>query len=183
MLLLSVMTLGIIEATITSATINNSQSITNTTVNPNILPKVLNDNQTITLPPIDNTTIKIENNGFNVDTIIDDFIDIVDDWTINKCTTWQRPPHHIYFQLANVLFFIAFLSPSESYGSLFGRCTLVIGSIIMIMWSYLIECTYDIFIWNCLFSVANIIYLIILMYRLRPIRFEKDIESVSLISF
>lgn len=191
MLLLSVMALGITEAAVTTTTIaatsaiNNSQSITNPspTVNSNILAKSdLNDSHSLTLSPFDNGTEKSLNNEFNFDSFTNDLIEIFGDWTFNKCTTWQRPPHHIYFQLANALFLIAFLaSNGESYGSLVARCALVLGSILMIMWSYLIECTFDVVVWSGSFLFVNIIYLFILVYRLRPIRFEKDIESVSFV--
>lgn len=105
------------------------------------------------------------------------------DWTFEKCSSWQRPPNHLYFQLANALFFIAFLAPYGSYGLLCARFALVVASILMTLWSYLIECTVDAVVWSGSFLVVNVIYLIVLIYRFRPIRFEKEIEAVSVFFF
>lgn len=102
----------------------------------------------------------------------------------NKCTEWQwQPPHHVYFQVANALFLIAFLSPHKSYGFLLARCALLFASILMTMWSYLIECSLDALIWNGLFLVVNFIYLFVLIYQMRPIRFEKEIDAVIICLF
>lgn len=100
------------------------------------------------------------------------------DWTVAQCLSWNRP-HHLYFQLGNALFFIAFLAPHGSYGMLCARCALVVGSILMTMWGYLVECTMDVVVWSGSFLVVNIVYLIVLLCRLRPVRFDKEIEAVS----
>lgn len=101
----------------------------------------------------------------------------ISDVTYKQCLEWQ-PPHHAYFQVANALFLIAFLSPNGSYGILCARCALVLGSIFLIMWSYLIECSVDAIVWSSSFLCINFVYLIVLIYRLRPIRFEKEIDAV-----
>lgn len=95
----------------------------------------------------------------------------------NKCGQWQDT-HHIYFQLANALFLIAFLAPHKSYGFLLARCALVLASILMTLWSYLIECSFDALIWSGLFLFVNFIYLFVLIYQMRPVRFEKEIDAV-----
>lgn len=103
------------------------------------------------------------------------------DWSIEQCLlSWSRP-HHLYFQLGNALFFIAFLAPHGSYGLLCSRCALVVGSILLTMWGYLIECTADVVVWSGSFIVINVIYLIVLLCRLRPVRFDKEIEAVSFV--
>lgn len=104
------------------------------------------------------------------------------DWTIQQCSSWNQP-NHLYFQLGNAFFFLAFLAPHGSYGMLWLRCTLVIGCILITMWGWLIQCTGDIVLWGGLFLVTNIIYLIALVCKLRPVRFEKDIEAVSFFFF
>lgn len=104
------------------------------------------------------------------------------DWSStfhHQCLSWQRPAHHLYFQLGNALFLIAFLAPHSSHSALCARCALVIGSILLTMWGYLVECQADVVVWNGSFLVINFVYLLILLYRLRPIRFDKEIESVS----
>lgn len=102
----------------------------------------------------------------------------------NKCadSPWQQS-QHVYFQVANALFLIAFLSPHKSYGFLLARCALVFASILMTMWSYLIQCSLDALIWSGLFLLVNFIYLSVLIYQLRPIRFEKEIDAVIVYQF
>lgn len=119
-----------------------------------------------------NITFKLSN-GFS------DFVgSAISDWTFEQCGQWQ-PPHHLYFQLANALFFIAFLAPHGSYSLLCARFALVLGSILLTMWGYFIECTADAIVWSGSFFLINTIYLFVLIYRLRPIRFDKEIEAVS----
>ncbi|XP_055298120.1 blood vessel epicardial substance isoform X1 [Sitodiplosis mosellana] len=100
----------------------------------------------------------------------------------NKCGQWQEP-YHVYFQLANALFLIAFLSPHKSYGFLLARCALVCGSILMTLWSYLIECSLDALAWNGVFVIVNLAYLFVLMYQMRPVYFEKEIDEVYVALF
>lgn len=101
----------------------------------------------------------------------------------NKCSDlqWQQP-QHVYFQVASALFLIAFLSPHKSAGFLLARCALVFASILLLMWSYLIKCSLDALIWSGLFLFVNFIYLSVLIYQLRPIRFEKEIDAVIYLS-
>lgn len=97
----------------------------------------------------------------------------------NNCSDWQwQTPRHIYFQAANALFLIAFLSPHKSFGFLLTRCALVVASILMTMWSYLIECSLDGIVWCGLFLFINFVYLSVLIYQMRPIRFDKEIDAV-----
>lgn len=104
----------------------------------------------------------------------------ISDWSfMNQCLSWDRPPNHLYFQLGNALFLIAFLAPHGSHSLLCARCALVLGSILLTMWGYLIECQADVIVWNGSFLVINLVYLLTLLYRLRPIRFDKEIEAVS----
>lgn len=100
------------------------------------------------------------------------------DWTIEHCTSWHRP-NHLYYQLGNAFFFLAFVAPHGSYGMLWLRCSLVIGCILLTMWGWIIQCTGDVVFWSTIFLATNFVYLIILLCRLRPVRFEKEIESVS----
>lgn len=99
-------------------------------------------------------------------------------WPIEQCLKWQRP-HHLYYQLGNAFFFLAFMAPHGPYGMLWLRSVLLIGCVLMAMWGWLIECNPDIVLWSGLFLAVNFIYLIILLCRLRPVRFDKEIEAVS----
>ncbi|XP_067642303.1 blood vessel epicardial substance isoform X8 [Eurosta solidaginis] len=99
------------------------------------------------------------------------------DWSIEQCVIWQRP-HHLYFQLGNAFFLLAFLAPHGSFGALWLRALILIGCTLMAMYGYLVECKPDVILWSVLFFLVNFIYLIIVLYRLRPVRFDKEIEGV-----
>lgn len=99
-----------------------------------------------------------------------------------QCTEWQSGTQHVYFHIANVLLLIAFLIPYKPfYSILCGRCAIIFACIFMIMFNYLIECSLDGVIWYAVFLVINSIYSMVLIYQLRPIRFDKEIEQVLLI--
>lgn len=99
---------------------------------------------------------------------------------LEVCSSWQTEPQHFYFQLGFAFFFMAMLAPHNPFGMLWLRSILVIGCVLMAMYGWMIQCTPDIVIWAGLILVVNLIYLIILLCRLRPIRFDKEIESVSI---
>ncbi|XP_054731317.1 blood vessel epicardial substance isoform X3 [Anastrepha obliqua] len=99
------------------------------------------------------------------------------DWSIEQCMIWQRP-HHLYFQLGNAFFLLAFLAPHGPFGALWLRALILIGCTLMAMYGYLVECKPDVVLWSGLFFVVNFIYLIIVLCRLRPVRFDKEIEGV-----
>lgn len=93
-------------------------------------------------------------------------------------TTYALQP--LYYHIGCAFFLLAFLAPTHRYGALYMRCMLIFGSILFAMWSYLNECRPDVLIWSGIFSVVNLIHTIILICRLRPVKFEKEIEEVSL---
>ncbi|EDW65641.1 blood vessel epicardial substance isoform X1 [Drosophila virilis] len=104
------------------------------------------------------------------------------DWSIEQCLIWQQP-HHLYFQLGWAFLFLAFLAPHGPFGSLWMRATLLIGCIMMGMYGYLIECTPDVVLWSGLGIGINFIYLIVVLCRLRPVRFDQEIEAVYVALF
>lgn len=99
------------------------------------------------------------------------------EWSLEHCLMWQRP-HHLYYQLSNAFFFLAFMAPHGPFGMVWLRSILIVGCVLMAMWGWLVECTPDIVLWSILFLVVNVIYLIVLLCRLRPIRFDKEVEAV-----
>lgn len=169
MLLLSAMALGLVESTnpdasstgINSGVTSGANSGTDS-IDP-IIVGGIDGHHTITA--YENGTFKATGPG---------------DWSIvEQCLSWRRP-NHLYFQLGNAFFFLAFLAPNGSYGMLWLRCALVVGCILLTMWGWMIECTGDVVLWSCIFLVTNLIYLIVLLCQLRPVRFDKEIEAVSL---
>ncbi|XP_023300765.2 uncharacterized protein LOC111682992 isoform X1 [Lucilia cuprina] len=99
------------------------------------------------------------------------------DWSIEQCIIWQRP-HHMYFQLGNAFLLLAFLAPHRPFGILWLRAMLVIGAILLAMYGYLIDCAQDVVLWSSLFFGVNTIYLIAALCRLRPVRFDREIDAV-----
>jgi hypothetical protein len=99
---------------------------------------------------------------------------------VGQChTTYALQP--FYYHLGCAFFLLGFLAPSQRYGAaLYMRCMLIFGSILYVMWSYLNECRPDVVAWSFVFIVANLIHMFILICRLRPVKFEKEIEEVSL---
>ncbi|XP_034490682.1 blood vessel epicardial substance isoform X2 [Drosophila innubila] len=104
------------------------------------------------------------------------------DWSIEQCLMWQQP-HHLYFQLGWAFLFLAFLAPHGPFGSLWMRATMLIGCIMMGMYGYLIECTPDVVFWSGLGIGINFVYLIVVLCRLRPVRFDQEIEAVYVALF
>lgn len=76
----------------------------------------------------------------------------------------------MYYHIGCAFFLLAFLAPSHRYGAaLYMRCMLVFGCILFAMWSYLTECRPDVLIWSAVFIMANLIHMVILICRLRPV--------------
>lgn len=90
----------------------------------------------------------------------------------------------LYYHIGCAFFLLAFLAPSYRYGpALYMRCTLIFGCILFLMWSYLVECRPDVLIWTLLFLFVNLIHLAILICKMRPVKFEKEIEEVYVALF
>lgn len=100
------------------------------------------------------------------------------DWSIEQCLGWQQP-HHLYFQLGWAFLFLAFLAPHSPFGSLWMRTMLLIGCLMMGMHGYLVACTPDVVLWSGMGMAVNFVYLVVVLCRLRPVRFEQEIEAVS----
>ncbi|XP_017085706.1 blood vessel epicardial substance isoform X1 [Drosophila eugracilis] len=101
------------------------------------------------------------------------------DWSIEQCLG----PHHLYFQLGWAFLFLAFLAPHGPYGALWMRAMLLIGCLMMGMHGYLVACAPDVVLWSGMGLFVNFIYLVVVLCRLRPVRFEQEIEAVYLALF
>lgn len=104
------------------------------------------------------------------------------DMYLNHCPKW-RPINHIFFQAANVFFLLSFLAPHTPSGLLWLRVALIIGCAFSGLWAWSIECYLDAVVWNSAFVVINFVYFAVQFYLLRPIKFHRDIEEVSLILY
>lgn len=93
-------------------------------------------------------------------------------------STYSLQP--LYYHIGCAFFLLAFLAPSHRYGAaLYMRCMLIFGCILFAMWSYLTECRPDVLMWSAIFILANLIHMVILICKLRPVKFDKEIEEVS----
>lgn len=86
--------------------------------------------------------------------------------------------NHIYFQIANVFFLLSHLAPSGIHGVLYLRCTLLVGCAFLALWGWTIACWLDAALWNALFVAINFVHVCTLLYKLRPIKFTREIEEV-----
>lgn len=87
---------------------------------------------------------------------------------------------NIYYQLGSVFFLLAFLAPHSPCGVLWMRITLITGCCFYTMWA---RCTPDALFWATLFLIVNFIYMVILLFKLRPVSFDKEFEAVSTLHF
>lgn len=94
------------------------------------------------------------------------------------CGQWL-PINHIYFQLANGFLLLSYLAPAGIYGLIYLRGMLAIGSAFFSIWGWLILCAFDTFAWNALFTIINVVHGIVLVFSLRPVRFDKQVEEVK----
>ncbi|EDW56343.1 blood vessel epicardial substance isoform X1 [Drosophila sechellia] len=101
------------------------------------------------------------------------------DWSIEQ----SLGPHHLYFQLGWAFLFLAFLAPHGPYGALWMRAMLLIGCLMMGMHGYLVAFAKDVILWSGMGLFVNFIYLVVVLCRLRPVRFEQEIEAVYLALF
>uniref|UniRef100_A0A0A9X8B2 Popeye domain-containing protein 3 n=1 Tax=Lygus hesperus TaxID=30085 RepID=A0A0A9X8B2_LYGHE len=92
------------------------------------------------------------------------------------CVEW-RSSQHMVFQLANTCFLISYAVPSTKKGILFMHAALVIGFLIFTAWAWIIVCAPDIFFWNLCYTFINIGQLVFLLYQLRPVKFDPELEE------
>jgi hypothetical protein len=97
------------------------------------------------------------------------------------CGAWNEPNHPL-FQVGNLLIVISllalFMKPSL-YWHLYERFFLSAGCWALTVWAWTVHCFPDIVIWNFLFGLMHLYYVINLMFKLRPARyFQPVIENV-----
>uniref|UniRef100_A0A0N8BWS7 Popeye domain containing protein n=1 Tax=Daphnia magna TaxID=35525 RepID=A0A0N8BWS7_9CRUS len=98
------------------------------------------------------------------------------------CLQWL-PLNHVYFQLANGFLFLSYLAPAGLYGLIYLRLTLAIGSAFLSIWGWTIICAFDTFLWNAFFFLINAVHALVLLFSLRPLAFDDQVEQVYKIIF
>lgn len=112
-----------------------------------------------------------------------------------------RDYEHWLFQLANAVFLLGYIVPTTKYCILFMHACLIFGKkfpcewkIIIIIntyslkyfsgfmlfstWAWRVMCAPDIFTWNLCFLCLNAFHLIYIIYQMRPISFDPELEEV-----
>jgi len=89
--------------------------------------------------------------------------------------------NHPYFHFSHAIMFICYILP---FGSpcqliLFIRIGLAGATTIMALWARNVQCWVDSLLWNTASAVVNIIYILVLFYQLRPIKFNDELEQVN----
>ncbi|XP_076067319.1 popeye domain-containing protein 3-like isoform X2 [Oratosquilla oratoria] len=94
-----------------------------------------------------------------------------------SCEDWS-PPQHLLFQLANGCFFVSYLAPSERKGLLFMHAVLILGFLLYSTWAWNIICAPDVFSWNFSFVILNMGQALHIIYQMRPVKVNKELEAV-----
>lgn len=97
--------------------------------------------------------------------------------TGSPCNSWTDI-QHIFFQLANICFTIAYLSSNTKKGVLFMHSWLIFGLILFCGWAWNVICAPDIFVWNFVFILINIGQIFYTIFQLRPVQFDSELEEI-----
>ncbi|XP_025416603.1 blood vessel epicardial substance-like isoform X2 [Sipha flava] len=87
--------------------------------------------------------------------------------------------NHPYFHFSHAIMFICYMLP---FGSpcqliLLIRIGLAGATTIMALWARNVQCWTSL-LWNTASAVVNVIYIFVLLYQLRPIKFNDELEQV-----
>lgn len=115
---------------------------------------------------------------YDNDTTFRESMDSSSGW-LNLCKDWIISPNNIYYHITYGFFLIGFLAPTNFAGWIWLRAAAVVGSIVMFYWGWFHECDQDTVVWAILFFIVNLIYLTLALIKLRPVKFDKEIEAVS----
>ena len=54
----------------------------------------------------------------------------------------------------------------------------MVGCAFTALWGATVLCSMDALLWNANFVIINLVHIIVLLYRLRPVKFTKEVEEV-----
>ncbi|XP_042899821.1 popeye domain-containing protein 3-like isoform X1 [Parasteatoda tepidariorum] len=106
------------------------------------------------------------------------FLNYMNVTLINPCMPEQKQPQHVMYQLANICFIISYLAPGGEKGLLFMHSSLIIGFFIFAMWAWNVVCSPSMFSWNFLFVLMNMGQLLHILYNMRKVKFNPELEDV-----
>lgn len=93
------------------------------------------------------------------------------------CLTW-KPPNHTLFQVANAVLFLGLMSPNFKQGVLFLHTAFVLSFLLLSVWAWIVLCAPDFFSWNFAFMIINVVQTLMILYNIKPIAFEENIERL-----
>ena len=94
------------------------------------------------------------------------------------CVDWQDGQHFL-FQLSNLCFAVSFLAPNSfRYHGLFLRLLLCLGYVFFVVWAGVIICLPELLAWTLGFLAANVIHVLVIIYKLYPVMIRSELEEV-----
>lgn len=94
----------------------------------------------------------------------------------SSCESYREPEHWL-FQLSFAIFLIAYVVPTKKYYLVFMHSSLTLGFMLFSTWAWRVMCAPDIFTWNLCFLCLNAFHLIYIIYQMRPINFDPELEE------
>uniref|UniRef100_A0A3Q3AUX3 Popeye domain cAMP effector 1 n=1 Tax=Kryptolebias marmoratus TaxID=37003 RepID=A0A3Q3AUX3_KRYMA len=94
------------------------------------------------------------------------------------CQEWEHA-HHLLFHLGNLSLLLGLVIPTTlGLHMILLRLLLMTGCTLIITWATLYRCNLDVMIWNVIFLLVNFMHLFYLLYKLRPIKIDRELRSV-----
>lgn len=91
----------------------------------------------------------------------------------------QGTSETLLYHLANLLFLLSYCCPSSSLRPVaLMHAGLILGYLLFSTWAWNIICAPDVFAWYFVFMILNMAQLLYILYQLRPIKLEPDLEQV-----
>lgn len=91
---------------------------------------------------------------------------------------YESAMHNGLFHFAHACFLLSYLSPNNRYGQISLHSGLVVGFLVFSTWAWNVICAPDVFAWYFGFTILNLGQLLYILYQMRPIRFDTDLESI-----
>ncbi|KAJ0179943.1 hypothetical protein K1T71_004534 [Dendrolimus kikuchii] len=98
-------------------------------------------------------------------------------WYWPWCPLWRIPQHPL-FQLSNMLFVASYCAPSTKKGQLWMHTILIFAFMLYSIWAWHVICSPDAFSWNFGFVFLNLAQVVYLVYEMRPVKFDPELEEV-----
>ncbi|XP_037310407.2 blood vessel epicardial substance isoform X1 [Pungitius pungitius] len=95
-----------------------------------------------------------------------------------SCEEWEQT-HHLLFHLGSLSLLLGLVIPTTlALHMILLRLLLMTGCTLFIVWATLYRCNLDVMVWNVVFLVVNFMHLFFLLYKRRPIKIDRELQSV-----